>query len=475
MTHPKRDLSLASLAVVIAVCVPCPAVEPFVDVTDAVGLSGLSGGVASWGDLDRDGWPDLFVSGQLWHNDKGKRFKRVDGPHPGGAAIWADFDNDGRLDLFSFSGKGALFRNASGRKLVDVSENMPPLPTTVSLGACTGDFDGDGWVDIYVGGYETWQVANYIDVIYRNRGDGTFVEAWRTKGGPKPARGITAADFDEDGDLDVYVSNYRLVANLLWQNDGKGNFADVAAAFGTAGDGGLGAWGHTIGSAWGDLDDDGHIDLFVGNFSHPPAYQDRPYFLRNRGPEGAYHFEDRSAQAKLRWQESYASPAIGDFDNDGRLDLFFTTVYSGDRSVLYRNAGDWRFEEVSKAAGVDRPQTYQGAWADFDRDGDLDLVTGGRLFRNPGATGHWLEVTLRGARKINRAAIGAQARIRLGDRVLTRQVEGATGQGNQNDLTLHFGLGDHRDKVTVEVRWPGGAKQEVRTRVDRRIEIKAKE
>jgi len=176
--------------------------------------------------------------------------------------------------------------------------------------------------------------------------------------------------------------------------------------------------------------------------------------------------------AKLRWQESYASPALGDVDNDGWLDLYFTTVYPGDKSVLYRNLGQWKFEEIKGGAGLSLPQTYQAAWADFNNDGHLDLITGGRLFRNPGGSNHWLKVRLEGAGKVNRAAIGTQVRLRLGKHTLTRQVEGATGQGNQNDLTLHFGLGTHKEPIRLEIRWPDGARQEVDTPVNRTVVIK---
>jgi hypothetical protein len=469
-----RCQNVMSIIILVLACLcsrPTYANEPFLDVTEKSGLKGMSGGVAAWGDFDNDGWTDLYTGGKLWHNEHGRRFSRVPDVPLQGPGIWGDFDNDGFLDLFSWSSGGKLFRNRKGQGFEDVSQNMPRLPMKVSLGATWGDFDGDGFLDLYVGGYEIWQVSNYIDVIYRNQGNGTFEEVWRTKGRLQPARGITAADFDEDGDLDVYVSNYRLVANILWQNDGKGRFQDVAAAFGTAGDGGLGAWGHTIGSAWGDLDNDGHLDLFVGNFSHPSSYQDRPKFLKNLGPNKQFHFEDKSKAAGLRWQESYASPALGDFDNDGSLDLYFTTVYSGDRSVLYRNTGNWAFKDLSAAKKVDVPTTYQAAWADFDNDGDLDLVTGGRLFRNPGGQNRWLEVRLVGGGKVNRCAIGTQVRIRLGEQILTRQVEGATGQGNQNDLTLHFGLGTRTEPVVLEIRWPGGKRQQMKTPVDRRVTI----
>jgi hypothetical protein len=463
--------SLIALVLLGATTIRVAATEPFQDVTDAVGLKGLSGSVAAWGDFDNDGWVDLYAGGQLWRNEDGTRFRRVVGVPLAGPGIWGDFDNDGFLDLFSWSGDGRLFRNQQGGGFVDVGEALPKLPTTVSVGATWGDFDGDGFVDLYVGGYEVWPSKEYPDVIFLNQNGERFVEHWRQDRILR-ARGITAADFDEDGDLDVYVSNYRLQPNRLLENDGTGKFADVAAEFGTAGDGGLGAWGHTIGSAWGDFDNDGHFDLFVGNFSHPPQYQDRPKFLRNLGPKGKFHFADQSKPAGLRWQESYASPALADFDNDGRLDLFFTTVYPGDRSVLYRNRGGWKFEEVSDAAKVDVPTTYQAAWADFDGDGYLDLVTGGRLFRNPGGKSHWLKLRLVGDGKVNSAAIGAQVRIQLGDQTLTRGIEGATGQGNQNDLTLHFGLGSHAETVSCEVRWPNGSKQKVGTAIDRTLMVK---
>ena len=444
-------------------------IKPFVDVTEAMGLKGNNGGCAAWGDYDNDGWVDVCIGGDVYHNDKGKRFTKV--ATVAGPAIWGDFDNDGFLDLFCYT-TGKLYRNIKGKEFKEVK--FPDRPMKVSIGAVWGDFDGDGFLDIYLTGYEGPADADGYQphAIYRNKGNGTFEEVWRTKGRCQPGRGVTAADFNEDGHLDIFVSNYRLEANNLLLNDGKGKFIDVAKEYGAAGNESMGWYGHTIGSAWGDLDNDGHLDLFVGNFSHPPAYQDRSQFLRNMGPDKKWHFEDMTKTAKLRWQESYATPALGDFDNDGLLDLYFTTVYPGDKSVLYRNRGQWKFEEVKGAAGLSLPQTYQAAWADFDNDGQLDLLTGGKLFRNPGNGNHWLKVHLEGGGKVNRAAIGTQVRIKLDKETLTRQVEGATGQGNQNDLTLHFGLGTHKEPVRLEIRWTDGTKQEVETAVDRTITVK---
>ncbi|MCD6394029.1 MAG: ASPIC/UnbV domain-containing protein, partial [Planctomycetes bacterium] len=107
--------------------------------------------------------------------------------------------------------------------------------------------------------------------------------------------------------------------------------------------------------------------------------------------------------------------------------------------------------------------TYQAAWADFDNDGDIDLVTAGKLFINRGNANHWLKVKLRGdGKSVNRDAIGSQVRIKLKDKILTRQVEAGTGEGNQNEMTLHFGLGTHKDSVDLEIIWAGGLRQTLR-------------
>ena len=458
------------VVLVLLLAAAAAAQTPFIDVTADTGLS-PSNSAAAWGDFNNDGWVDLYDGVSLWRNDAGKRFTKVEPGPTGDKGVWGDFDNDGFLDLYC-GGNGKLFRNVDGKTFADVTRLLPERPMDVCRGAAWGDFNGDGYLDLYVGGYEIWEVqAEYPDVILASEAGKSFKEVWRQPAPVLRARGVTAADFDEDGDLDIYVSNYRLQPNLLWLNDGTGVFQDVAAAAGAAGDGELGAWGHTIGSAFGDLDNDGRLDLFVGNFSHAPDYQDRPKFLKNLGPDGKFVFQDKTAGAGLAWQESFASPALGDFDNDGYLDLFFNTVYPGDRSVLYRNNGDWTFTDVTDAAGVATANTYQAAWADFDNDGDLDLISGGRLFANPGGTNHWIKVRLIGRGSVNRAAIGAQVRITIGDMTLTRHVSPATGEGNQDDLTLHFGLGAHGGDVRLDVRWPGGDVQSLQSPADRLVTV----
>lgn len=145
---------------------------------------------------------------------------------------------------------------------------------------------------------------------------------------------------------------------------------------------------------------------------------------------------------------------------------------AGDSSALYRNKGDWKFQNVTSDADIKSQKTYQSAWGDFNNDGYPDLVTDGKLYQNTGGDIHWLKVKVEGSKKANRSAIGAQVRIKLEDKTLTRQVESSTGQGNRNEMTLLFGLGNYDEKLDVEVRWPGGQVKKYRVKADRLLKAK---
>lgn len=446
----------------------------FKDRTAELGLT-LDTGAACWADFNNDGWVDLCNSGALWRNNAGKGFTRFAAV---GASVAADFDNDGFVDFFSWSDL-RLYRNDGGKGLPEFK--LPEMPKCVSRGACWGDFNGDGFVDLYIGGYEDWDAGiTYPDMILTNRQGKAFDLTWSET--RYRARGVTACDFDQDGDLDVYVSNYRLQPNLLWLNDGSGQFKDVAAAYNAVATSPGFDGGHSIGAAWGDFDNDGLTDLFAGNFAHVDDRGDQPKsrFLRNLGSQKNWTFDDRGT-CGVYYQESYATPAAGDYDNDGDLDLFFTTVYGtasfGKKNypVLFRNDGAFVFSDATASAGLaELPPTYQAAWADFDNDGDLDLISGGKLFENQGTGNHWLTVRLQGdGQVVNRSAIGAQVRIKLKDAILTRQVEAGTGEGNQNDLSMLFGLGQNRSRLRLEILWPNGSTQTVsKVRPDRLISIR---
>ena len=429
----------------------------FQDVSGKLGLQ-LGGGAACWADFDNDGWVDV-CAGSVWKNNQGKSFSKLGEVAPG-SAIAADFDNDGFVDLFSWSSL-KLLRNSGGTGFVQIS--LPKLPRVTPRGAVWADFNNDGFVDLYVGGYEGSERSQLVLI---NEGGKSFRVT--KSAGNQATRGVTACDFDQDGDVDVYVSNYRLQPNLLWLNDGKAGFQEVAGSYGViATKPGFGG-GHSIGAAWGDFNNDGLIDLFAGNFAHVDGRGDQPKsrFLQNLGRDQGFKFKDLGT-CGVFYQESYASPSVADYDNDGNLDLFFTTVYGvasfgrRNNSVLFRNNGKFAVTNATAAAKLSGlPPTYQAAWADFDNDGDLDLTSAGKLFQNQG-TGHaWLKVRLSGdGKSVNRSAIGAQVRIKVADKILTRQVEAGTGEGNQSEATLHFGLGSHQGPVSVEIFWPNRAQQ----------------
>lgn len=452
-------------------------VTKFVDRTSELGLT-ISTDQACWIDYNNDGWTDLCTSGALWKNNNGKSFTKVADM---GLSVAGDFDNDGYADFFCWSSL-KLYHNDAGKGFTEFK--LPNLPQCSSRGACWGDFNGDGYIDLYIGGYEVWDTdTTFPDMILTNRKGKSFELTWQET--RYRARGVTACDFNQDNALDIYVSNYRLQPNLLWMNDGKGKFQDVAAEYNAEATSPGFSGGHSIGSAWGDFDCDGNMDLFAGNFAHVDDRGDQPKsrFLKNLGANGEYKFRNLGT-CGVFYQESYATPAAGDYDNDGFLDLFFTTVYEvasfgrKNNPVLFHNEGGFLFSDATASANVQNlPATYQAAWADYDNDGDLDLVGGGKLFENQGNSNNWLRVILTGdGHKVNRSAIGANVRIKLKDRIYTRQVEAGTGEGNQNDLTLHFGLGSNVNVVNLEITWPNGYVQKVeRVKTNRLVSVEYKE
>lgn len=441
----------------------------FVDRTADLALT-IPGDKAAWGDVNDDDWPDLLAGSRLFINREGMRFDASEIPGLGSGFI-ADLDNDGDGDIFAFSPIAAWrnmgFDDAGVPRFQAVL--MPQLPETLSRGAAVADYNDDGILDAYVGGYETWEPqCTFPDLLLLGDGSCGFTLAQVIPG--FRARGITACDFDIDGDSDVYVSNYRLQPNLLLVNSGSGALIDEAGPRNARATSEGFEGGHSIGACWGDFDNDGLFDLFAGNFAHVDHRGDQPKsrFLRNRGPADAYTFEDKG-ECGIRYQESYASPATADIDNDARLDLYFTTVYAKasfnleNHAVLYRQSQTpWTFSDITTDAGLaNLPPTYQAAWADYDRDGRIDLVTGGRLFRNETESSS-RAVSIRlinlPGRAGGRDAVGASVRLtRFDGQQIVRQIEIGTGEGNANSPILHFGLGqspaDH--PPAIEIRWPG--------------------
>lgn len=437
----------------------------FEDVSAEMGFGGETVS-ACWVDFDNDGWMDLAGAG-LWRNvpatgsgQAGRKFVHVDAP---AGSAWGDIDNDGWLDSVDPGGNlnwgsadGSYTKTTLPNKVNENSEAIALL-----------DIDGDGLLDIYWAGWELQIGANQRDGIYRNLDDREFQHIW-TSGEALPARSASTADFDNDGDPDIYVSNYRLCGNYLWRNNTVGGGDPGTFTFASASHNALAGNGHSIGSCWGDFDNDGLIDLFAGNFAHGGQPESR--FLRNQGSEADYSFEDKGT-CGVFYQESYARPNFGDYDNDGDLDLFLTTVYGHNACVMFRNDGDWNFTDVTAEAGLGNlRKVYAVAWCDYDNDGDLDLSTAGRLFRNNGNRNHSLKVKLVGSGAVNRSAIGAQVRIKTDYGIITREVQSVTGgHGNFNGHTLHFGLGGQKQSRTIEIAWPYTKERQTATAAANRV------
>ena len=480
-------------------------VEPgavFTAVTEERGLSSVRNSRIAVGDYDADGWPDLCFQGRLFRNERGKRFTEVTqelGLAPGGnAALFLDYDADGNEDiLIARAPHPRLFRNLGKRedyRFVEVTEEaglkglrFPAGPEGVAVYDC----DGDQWPDLYFAIYEQPMATGHPDVLMRNTGKGGF-DDWSESSGVAAlsgycGRGVTASDYDFDGDQDLYISNYRLQRNLLFDLDEGGKLVDRAEALQLHGvrqpaDGQY--YGHTIGSCWGDIDNDGDFDLFAANLAHPrfvwQGFSNLSMLYINQGEATDWTFVEERQVRGIRFQETHSDPAFADYDNDGDLDLSITNIYEGVPSALFQNDGSGSFSPVSFRARAVAFNGWGQAWLDYDQDGDLDLLiasgSGCELFENQGNQHHWLRIALDG-KKPNRAGIGARVRVTTIDaeieRSWIRELRTGRGTSSQDEPVLHFGLGDWDGRVAIEVWWPGDARPQKRNaRVDRLVEIK---
>jgi hypothetical protein len=532
-----------------------PAQVRFTDVTQSVGLGNVGAVNLSWADYDNDGDPDLLVGcSRLFRNDGAPGFTFTEVTAASGLGgdhgTWADMDNDGDLDLYC-AGQGQaarLWRNNGNGTFTDASDFdgdgvRDMTVNSPSVAAAWGDYDLDGFADVYVGNYERTGNADCdTDTLWRNNGNGTFSNVTVAAGiqagegaivNADPglcARGVTWGDYNDDGWPDVYVSNYRLDANLLFQNDGDGTFTDVATAKRCdgqlSGSGSGSSWGHSLGSEWFDMDNDGDLDLHTSNLAHwwgtSGFGHDISYLWRNDGAAAGYAFTDVRAASGMRpytpnpfdstndFEES--GPGWADFDNDTIPDLYVSRFYpfAQNWGTLYRGTGVLngvaQLQDVSDPGNGDcgavpnpanftvgptcakRWYSWNAVWADWDRDGDLDLAVTGNprfnqcdavpkpaecgaadpanrdtwpqpsylwLLRNEvGTQNHWLHVRLVGQAG-NRGGIGARVRVTAGGVTMTREVEGGHGyHASQSDLPVEFGLGAAAQADSVTIRWP---------------------
>ena len=448
----------------------------FTDVTARAGLraSGWASSVCA-GDYDNDGFVDLFLTyyGQnvLYRNQGNGTFADVTraaglpmgGTRWGSGCSFFDYDRDGRADLFVANylrfdlagaaevGKGPncvwkgvpvncgprglptdtnlLFHNNGDGTFADVSKasRIGDVTGRYAMTAAAADFDGDGWIDVYVACDST------ASILYRNNHDGTFSDtavesgvAYGENGSQQAGMGLAVADYDSDGLIDLLKTHFADDIPALYRNLGKGLFEDVASGSGLARQNRYVEWGAGL----PDLDNDGRADLV--------------YVTGNVYPE---------VESVLK-QYPHRSPRI-----------------------IFRNVDGAHFEDVSARSGAGAIAAHSSrgaAFGDFDNDGDVDVLVFNMneppsLLRNDSpADAGWIEVKLQGT-KSDRAALGATVRVTANGRTQARAVLSQGSYYSHDDLRLHFGLGPASGADAIEVRWPSGAVESVRNVQGRRI------
>lgn len=441
----------------------------------------------NWADYDNDGYLDLFVSNSsgalgrrdfLYRNngpDSNYSFRKItddpvvlDNGRSDGASF-GDYDNDGDLDLFVvnwYNENNMLYENngAPNYSFTKITTGAPVTNGGLSETCSWGDYDNDGDLDLYVTNSGNAGVAQ-ANFLYRNNGDKTFtrIMTGRIVTDVEFSRGASWIDYDRDGDIDLFVTNEENQTNSLYRNMRAETAVDTFAK--VTGDPLVTSAQSSMGASWGDIDNDGDLDVFVAN-----APQNNALYLQNSD----HTFTEVSSGAIVSDGGVSFGSAWGDMDNDGDLDLYVVNSYAGSPVVnfLYKNlwaeSGLADFDRVS----VGLPATETGyafgvSWGDYDVDGDLDLFLAktwsenesNALFKNENANGfHWLEVRCVGQQS-NRTAIGATVRVKamIGGQPVWQQrvVEGQSGYCGQS-LMLHFGLNTSDVVDSLVVDWPSG-------------------
>ena len=433
----------------------------FTDVTAGSGLDiEMYGMGVAIGDYDNDGRDDVYITAldgdHLFHNESNNKFRDVtkssgiQNANFGTSAAWVDYDRDGKLDLFvanyvqwtkagdlwcsldgatksyctpeSYKGtRSRLYHNLGGGRFEDVAERAGlGEPTSKSLGITVLDYNSDGWPDLFVTN------DTQPNKLYRNLGNGTFKEegvtaglAYGEDGVARGAMGVDAADYDRSGRPHLLVGNFANQMLGLYHNEGNGLFVDEAPSS-TVGRASL--LSLTFGAFFFDYDLDGFPDIFAAN--------------------GHIEEEIGRVQPKVSYREA---------------------------PLLFRNLGKGKFDNVSGGAGPGfaRPIVARGAaYADFDRDGDLDILMSTNngpacLYRNDGGNRNsWISIRLRGVNS-NRDGIGAVVRVQSAGGKQWNMVRSGSSYCSQSDLALTFGLGKDQS-ADIEVTWPTGAKQQLR-------------
>jgi hypothetical protein len=468
-----------------------------------------SGGGVAFLDYDQDGYIDIYVCSGTWlegfsksekpailpgnhlyHNLKNGTFEDVtdkaganDHSYSMGVTV-GDYNNDGYPDLFvSNYGPNILYKNNGNGTFTNVSKRAGIAGTTeCSVGAVWFDYDNDSFLDLYVGNYISFDPEykyfyapdgfpgpmaynSQPDFLYHNNGDGTFKDVTNEMGindRDGRAMGVGAADYDDDGFVDVFVANDHSV-NYLWHNDAGKGFTDRGTMSGTA----FSQAGESTVSMsvdFADYNGDGLMDLFKSDDTYCSLYEN----------VGNGIFSDKSYAAGIAmvaaqfvgWSSSFV-----DYDNDGDVDIFKTNgalkhLY-GHEDQIFENKGEGKFSDVSSDLGKYFGEEYVGrgtCLGDYDNDGDFDayivnLNNRGMFLRNnKGNQNNWLLINLIGTSS-NHDGIGARVKITSGGIAQTTQKRTTSGYLSQNDPRIHFGLSKNEIVEKIEIKWPSGKTQ----------------
>lgn len=476
-----------------------------------------TGSGIAWIDYDNDGLLDLFVlSGQggtnrMYHNEGRGRFRDVTSDLGLQSSGWAegvcagDYDNDGFTDLFvTYWGRNRLYHNLGGKRFEDVTEraNLTQDRTRYNTGCAFIDVDGDGKLDLFVANYLRFDPATtpkpganpYCfyrgiavncgprglpfdrNILYRNNGNGTFTDVSEQSGIAAPeghySLSVLTGDFNEDGLPDIYVACDQ-TPSLLYINKGKGKFEEEGVMRGVAFDqNGKAMSGMGVDSA--DYTGDGHSGIFRTNFS-----DEFETLYRNRG-KGI--FDDVTLDAGLGQNTRYVGWGTGffDFNNDGWKDLLLVDghafpevdslhidIHYKDRAILYENLASGKFRDISHAAGpalLEQHSSRGAAFGDIDNDGTVEVAINNQndppslLKQAVNPPGHWIILRLIGTRS-NRSGIGARVKLVTGGQIQLGEIRSGGSYLSQNDLRLHFGLGNASKIDQLAISWPSGRKQ----------------
>lgn len=487
--------------------------EKFVDVAAQLGVDPVGGaGGAIVDDFDNDGLADIVISTvsacdsmRYFHNNGDRTFsdwtEKANLSHQLGGinCIQTDYNNDGWLDIFVMRGgwefpmRNSLLKNNQDGTFTDVTQASGLISTEHRTHSVAwGDFDNDGWLDVFVGHEET------PSQLFRNRGDGTFEDVTQKAGVGRKAftKGSTWGDYDNDGYPDLYVSNYG-EENFLYHNNRNGTFTEIAKqlrvekpimSFPT--------W-------FFDYDNDGWLDLFVASFVPsvtevargflrlPPQAETMKLYHNNNGV-----FQDVTDQVGLNRVVPTMGANFGDLDNDGFLDFYLGTGAPSYAALMpnfmFHNLGGKSFTDVTAATGTGHLQKGHGvAFGDINNDGNQDLYVniGGfipgdsynkALFANPGNENRWISIKLEGV-KTNRAAIGAKIKLTLidphGQKSIRYREVSSGGSFGASSLVQQIGLGKANQIETLEIWWPAGNTRQIfhEVGVNQSIEVKESE